>query len=122
MLREIRDVQQVPGEKPRRWFFSHEADLLVWFDEDNTPVAFQLAYGKYHNEHAIRWKVGKGFAHYRVDTGVEGRELPILEPDGPFPAAKILKRFRALAAELPPEIVEFICECLRSHPEYHEDT
>lgn len=121
MLREIRDVQQVPGEKPRRWFFSHEADLLVWF-EDNVPVAFQLAYGKYRDEHAIRWKVGKGFAHYTVDTGVYGREVPILEPDGPFPAAKVLERFRTLAAELPPEIVEFICECLRAHPEYYEDT
>lgn len=122
MLREIRDVQQVPGEKRRRWFFSHEADLLVWFGEDDVPVAFQLAYGKYHDEHAIRWKAGKGFAHYRVDTGVYGRELPLLEPDGPFPAAKIIGDFRKLAVEIPPEIADFVCECLRGHPEFHEDT
>jgi len=33
-MREIPDVQQVPGEPRRRWFFSHEQDLIVWFGED----------------------------------------------------------------------------------------
>jgi len=121
MLREIRNVWQVPGEKPRRWFFSHEADLLVWFDS-GMPVAFQLAYGKYHDEHAIRWKTGIGFAHYKVDTGTSGRELPLLVADGPFPAASIIDQFRKLATEVPSDIVAFVCDRLREHPEFREDT
>ena len=47
MLLEIRNVDQVPGEPRRRWFFSHEQDLLIWFVEGGKPVAFQLSYGKY---------------------------------------------------------------------------
>jgi hypothetical protein len=121
-LREIRDVVQVPGERPRRWFFSHDADLLVWFGEDHAPVAFQLAYGKYHDEHAIRWKAGIGFAHYKVDTGAYGRELPLLVADGAFPAEQIITQFRKLAAEVPEDIVAFVCERLREHPEFREDT
>jgi hypothetical protein len=121
VLREIRNVQQVEGEKPRRWFFSHEQDLIVWFGEDSKPAAFQLAYGKYRDEHAIRWKVGRGFSHYKVDTGVEGRELALLNPDGPFDASKALREFLRLSAEIPQEIVQFVASKLREHPEYHND-
>ena len=122
MLREVRDVQQVPGERPRRWFFSHDADLWVWFGEDNVPVTFQLAYGKYRDEHAIRWKAETGFAHYKVDAGVYGREAPLLFADGPFPAATVIEHFRKLAGEVPQEIVGFVCECLRQHPEFRDDS
>jgi hypothetical protein len=93
----------------------------VWFEEDNKPVAFQLAYGKYRDEHAIRWKVDRGFAHYQVDTGVEGRELRLLNPNGPFDAAQALKEFLRLSAEIPEEIVEFVASKLREHPEYREN-
>ena len=89
MLREIRNTRQVTGESPRRWFFSHEQDLLVWINGNGQPIAFQLAYGKYRDEHAILWKVGQGFAHHRVDDGVrEGlrKETPLLIPDGTFEA------------------------------------
>ncbi|HZR70012.1 MAG TPA: hypothetical protein VFB01_13265 [Burkholderiales bacterium] len=122
MLREIKNVQQIAGEKPRRWFFSHEADLLVWFGEDGMPFAFQLAYGKYREEHAIRWKTGVGFEHYKVDTGVYGRELPLLVADGIFPAGKVIEQFQKLAAEVPSNIVDFICARLREHPEFGDDS
>ena len=124
MLHEVRNVYQVPGEPRRRWFFSHEQDLIVWFGEDGTPVGFQLSYGKYRNEHAIRWKAGKGYVHYGVDDG-EGagvvKQAPILVADGVFPAASVLKRFRELAGDMPADIVEFVCARLREHPEYRED-
>jgi hypothetical protein len=125
MLLEVRNVDQVPGEPRRRWFFSHEQDLLVWFDDDGTPVAFQLSYGKYRNEHAIRWKVNRGFAHYTVDDGESGAvssQAPILVADGAFEAAQVLRRFRELSAEMPQDIVEFVCARLREHPEFHGDT
>jgi hypothetical protein len=125
MLREVPDVQQVPSEPPRRWFFSHEQDLWVWFGKDGTPVAFQLAYGKYRDEHAIRWKAGRGFVHERVDDG-EGagvvKQAPILVADGVFEAEHVLQAFLALAAALPRDIVDFVAARLREHPEYREDT
>ena len=125
MLREIKNTQQVPGESPRRWFFSHEQDLLVWFGDDGYPVAFQLAYGKYRDERAIRWKVGRGFVHHRVDDGESGgvgKEAPLLLPDGAFEAKGVLERFLALSREVPQDIVEFVAARLREHPEYREDT
>lgn len=124
MLREIRDTAQVEGEAPRRWFFSHEQDLLVWFGPDGRPIAFQLAYAKYRNEHAIRWKVNVGFGHYVVDDG-EGdvvKGAPLLEPDGAFPVNNVLRRFLELSGEMPQEIVTFVAQRLREHPEFRADT
>lgn len=125
MLREIRNVVQVEGELRRRWFFSHEQDLIVWFAADGTPTAFQLAYGKYHDEHALRWKAGLGYAHYAVDDGEaqpSGKEAPVLEADGAFPASRVLARFPGLSAEVPEDIVRFVAERIRAHPEYREGT
>ena len=68
MLREVRIPRQVPGEPRRRCFFSHQQDLWVWFDDGGVPVAFQLCYGKYRDEHAIRWKAGQGFVRITVKT------------------------------------------------------
>jgi hypothetical protein len=123
MLREIRNTQQVPGESPRRWFFSHDQDFLVWFGEDGQPVAFQLAYAKHRDEHAIRWKAGQGFVHHRVDDGESvgvRKESPLLLPDGSFEAKDVLERFLAVSKEVPPDIVEFVAARLREHPEYRK--
>jgi hypothetical protein len=125
MLREVPDVQQIPGEPHRRWFFSHEQDLWVWSGQDGKPVAFQLAYGKYHNERAIRWKAGRGFTHERVDDGENVgvvKEAPILVSDGAFEGERVLKQFLELAAELPRDLVDFVAARLREHPEYREDS
>ncbi len=120
-MKEINGVRQVPGEHHRRWFFAHAQDLLVWVREDGALAAFQLAYGKTRNEHALRWKEGAGFTHHSVDDG-EGRTLtkgvPLLFPNGPFEARRILDEFLELAAEVPPEIVEFVRARITEHPEF----
>jgi LPXTG-motif cell wall-anchored protein len=123
MLLEIRNARQVPGESRRRWFFSHEMDLLVWFDDEDRPTAFQLCYGKYRNERAIRWKTGQGFAHYRVDDGGTedgrvGSGTPLMMAGGVFEAPRVLQRFRELSARMPTAIAEFVSARLREHPEY----
>ena len=38
MLRELRDVRQVPGESRRRWFASDYFNLIVWYDDDDEPA------------------------------------------------------------------------------------
>jgi hypothetical protein len=122
-LVEIRNVQQVRGESPRRWFFSHEMDLLVWFDEANQPSAFQLSYGKYRDEHAIRWKLSQGYTSYRVDDGRScgiAAGAPLLTVDGAFHPGQVLARFLELSSEVPPPIAEFVAARLREHPAYRE--
>ncbi len=124
VLLEVPNVEQQPGEPRRRWFFSHVQDLFVWFGEDGTPVAFQLSYGKYRNEHAIRWRADRGFTHHRVDDGeasAVSRNAPLLMADGLFDAPRVLKRFQELSAEMPREITDFVAARLQEHPEYPED-
>jgi len=121
MLQEIRNTRQAVDEPPRRFFFSHEQDLWIWFGDGAEIVAFQLAYGKYRDEHAIRWRAGRGFAHQRVDGGENAgvvKQAPILLADGAFDAASVLERFLELSAEMPQQIVDFVAARLREHPEY----
>lgn len=123
LLAEIRNIDQKPGEPPRRWFFSHEQDLLVWTGADGRPVAFQLSYGKYRNEHAIRWKAERGFTHHSVDDGestASSREAPLLMADGPFDAPRVVRRFRELSANIPRDIADFVIERLQEHPACRE--
>ena len=125
MLLELRNVEQVPGEPRRRWFFSHEQDLLVWLGDDGAPLGFQLSYGKYRNEHAIRWKAGHGFTHHRVHDGESGpltSDAPLLSADGAFNAPRVLMRFLELSAEMPPELADFVAARLREHPDYREES
>ncbi|HKA42163.1 MAG TPA: hypothetical protein VKF40_09265 [Burkholderiales bacterium] len=118
VLYEITKTRQVAGEPRRRWFFSHEQDLLVWVGEDGTPVAFQLAYDKYRKERALRWKPEQGFSHYIVDDsrGTVGPRTPVLLEGGAFPAAAVLGRFIELSAGIPPDIAVFVAARLREHP------
>ncbi|MGH8746616.1 MAG: hypothetical protein ACREUK_08995 [Burkholderiales bacterium] len=119
MLREVLNPRQAPGEPYRRCFFSHEQDLWVWFGDAGMPIAFQLAYGKYRNEHAIRWKLGRGFMHERVDDGENAgvvKQSPILVHDGPFDAEDVVARFLEKSQELPRDIVEFVTARLREYP------
>lgn len=125
MLREVKNTYQDPDQPPRRFFFSHEQDLWVWFGEDGALVAFQLAYGKYRNEHAIRWKAGLGFRHEQVDDGENAgpvKQTPILIADGAFDAGGVLERFLELSGEMPQEIVDFVAARLREHPEFQSPT
>lgn len=98
----------------------------MWFAPDGRPSAFQLAYGKYRNEHALRWKANRGFAHEVVDDGERGegaaKQAPLLEPDDACPDCKVLKRFVELSAEVPGEIVEFVAQRLQEHPDLRGDT
>ena len=85
------------------------------------PVAFQLAYGKYRDEHAIRWKAGKRFVHERVEDGENAgviKQTPILVQDGPFSASNVVDQFLAMSKEVPRDIVDFVVARLRDHPEY----
>lgn len=126
-LYEIRNVQQVSGEPTRRWFFSHEMDLIVWFDGEDQPISFQLSYDKHRRiERTIRWKPGLGFSHHRVDDSLTGNEdlapnpsgSALLVPDGAFDATKVRARFLALSPAMPWAITQYVADRLLAHPEH----
>ena len=119
-LYEIRNVQQIRGELNRRWFFSHEMDLIVWFDEDDKPISFQLSYDKQRNERAIRWKPAYGYSHHEVEDNRSGARAgsALLTPAGAFDAPRVRSRFLALSAAVPWAITQYVADRLLAHPEH----
>jgi hypothetical protein len=122
MLRELPNTKQVAGEPMRRWYFCHDIDLVVWFDESEMPIAFQLAYDKDDDERSISWHRDRGFKHYVVDNGSPlgtGFQTPFLYMDGPFQPnrERVLAEFVRLAGDLPPLVVAFVTEKLQAFNE-----
>ncbi|MBL8479390.1 MAG: hypothetical protein JNK59_08775 [Sterolibacteriaceae bacterium] len=116
MLRELQNVQQSAGGAKRRWFFCHDLDLVVWEEDSGSISGFQLAYDKHRNEHSVSWRKDRGFTHYVVDDGepMAGvNDTPFLYANGPFGRDRVLDLFLALAAGVPPDIVDFVAARLR---------
>jgi hypothetical protein len=122
LLREIRNVRQVPGELRRRWFTSETMDLIVWMDESAGPTHLQLCYdkGRRRSERALTWKHGSGYTHTAVDDGEMGngryKSTPILVADGDFNTERVNKLFLKDGAHLPADIIDFVAAKIQ---EYH---
>ncbi len=84
MLREIRDVRQVPGEGRRRWFTDAYFDLVVWYAEDGTVSGFQLCYDKQGHERAFTWRKDHACTNEEMDAG----EIPGHSRMSPVPESK----------------------------------
>jgi hypothetical protein len=118
-LTEISAIRQIPGEPRRRWFRTDDLDLIVWCDEAGAPTSFQLCYDKLRSERALTWTPERGFLHEAVDDGGVGyKATPILVAGGRFEANRVGERFAAASHELPREIVEFVGNKLKQHPDY----
>lgn len=98
LFRELKDVYQPPGDRPRRWFTNEYFDLILWFENEHREslFGFQLCYDIAHDEHSLTWKRNEGFRHNTVDNGQTSRDIKkasILVPDGAFPYKVVLDRF-----------------------------
>jgi hypothetical protein len=123
MLQEILHVRQIAGEPRRRWFWSADFDLIVWYDDQDRPAGFQLCYGKGEprTKKALTWNAPANYSHMAVDDG-ESRSFrykatPILVPDGAFDARHVSDAFIRESAEMPSDIVSLVLAKLRQHPE-----
>lgn len=118
MLRELPKVRQHGNEPRRRWFSDNEFDLIVWFDDADAVIAFDLCYGKHHQEHVFRWRTQHGMSHLRVDDGEQcsgqHKMTPIYVADGHYDAAVTARRFAAVSEDIPPAIRAAILQQLSS--------
>jgi hypothetical protein len=119
VLRELSDVRQIEGGRPRRWFQSGDEDLIVWYAEDGTIYGFQLCYDRQGHEKALTW-MPEGYSHNRIDAG-EGRAFrykgtPLLVADGRFDDSAMTRRFLEISTALPPEISEFVLGKIADYP------
>lgn len=112
MLKEIRQVRQIPGEPQRRWFTSESLDLIVWLDQGGQALAFQLCYDKGRTERALSWMPARGFSHLAVDDGEAGtthyKATPILVGAGTLDAQELNDLFQKNGTCVPHDIADFI--------------
>lgn len=119
MLREIKDVRQIPEEGFRRWFRDDEFDLIVFYPTMGSEeiIAFQLCYRKDGQERVLTWRRRGGHSHNRIDDGevtYHSKMTPILVADGVFQKEEVLDRFRAAANHLDKRLIHFIEESIHS--------
>lgn len=112
MLREEKNVRQVPGEPARRWFSDEYFDLIIWLEPDKTVWGFQLCYDNGYKPRALTWTKQNGYKHSGIDDG-EGaggtqKGSPVLVEDGLFDTAAISSKLAAASGELPPDLGSFV--------------
>jgi len=117
-LVEIIHVRQVPGDPRRRWFSSDDMDLIVWYDDSDALIGFQLCYDKLRSERALRWEPELGYRHMAIDNGESSispryKATPILVADGHFDARRVADIFTASSRHIPPDIAQFVSLKLR---------
>ena len=119
MLREIKEVSQVPNEPFRRWFNSNTMELFVWIEDSGEVYGFQLCYDKGDKEKALTWLPDRGYSHHCVDDGETTiqhfKMSPILVPDGVFPRDEVLALFKERSGDVDDDIVEFVAEKLKEY-------
>ncbi len=123
MLVEIHNTRQIDGEGFRRWFTDDYFDLIVWYDEQQALLGFQLCYDKEGRERAVTWTRERGFQHSRIDAGeVTGRAkmTPIVVADGAFNRDPIAERFHAESSEIDRAVAAFVYDTLRKYPGIEE--
>ena len=121
LLRELPQTRQVPGEPRRRWFNSPDLDLIVWVDEGNEPIGFQLCYDKARGERALTWRADRGYDHSAVHAGEDMptryKGTPILVADGLFEPDRVQAAFIEASVEIPERLRRFVTEALERYPE-----
>lgn len=125
MLSEIRDVRQIRGEGPRRWFTDPYFDLIVWYSDDGSLTGFQLCYDKQGRERAFTWTREHGSQHERIDAGEtpgHSRMSPVIVADDSPPAEGVAELFLRQSGAVDSEIVRLVYAAISSHPSRIRET
>lgn len=121
MLKELEDIKQFAGEPRRRWFADEYFDLIVWQDESEEIVEFELCYDKSKHQRAVRWEKSRGHTHHRVDDGDrpgKHKASPVLLPDGYFDFGKVARLFLRESSEIEEKIAKFVYEKILQYRVY----
>ena len=114
MLKEIKNVRQIPGEPLRRWFTDSYFDLIVWLDDDTNIIEFQLCYDKSDDERVLTWRKNDNYTHDHVDQGEDKprrrKATPVFLPDGIFDNSSIAKIFAESSIEIDTKISLLVYE------------
>jgi hypothetical protein len=122
MLHELIYIKQHQGEPQRRWFEDENFDLIIWVDETDEIIEFELCYDKDGKQRAIRWEKPASYAHYHVDDGDKTGRMkatPVLIPmilNDSFHYGKIAALFKLASKELNERIANFVYDKIMLYP------
>ena len=116
MLHEIKRVVQYSSQRKRRWFFDPEGfDLLIWIDEEEKPVEFQLSIDKKvfgYIEDKLTYTVtdnaGRGYWWMSEILLTPSQKDELTKKD----KEALLRKFRNDAVDIDPVVGEFVLEQL----------
>lgn len=88
-------------------------ELVVWFDDSDYIIGFQLVYDRPMNPHALTWNKGSGICHHRVDDGecpdtTAFKGVPVLITAGRFDFKQVGADFKRNSGEIDPQIAAFV--------------
>ncbi|MDQ1522732.1 MAG: hypothetical protein QOE47_656 [Pyrinomonadaceae bacterium] len=119
MLREIRNVKQIPGQGARRWFSDERLDLFVWYDAAERILGFQLCFDKHTRiERALTFTEDEGYSLHLVvsETSVCDMGSPVLSSAGEFSRQGLLDQLGERSALLEPSLFEYLRGKLEDYP------
>ena len=121
MLKEVKNVRQFAGESKRRWFSNDYFDLIVWLDDGDEILGFQLCYDVTGDERALTWEKTRGFTHDCIDSGDDKpgiiKASPVLAPDGVFDHKGVGIRFRDESSDIDSNIADFVYTKIIGYPD-----
>ncbi|MEK7483168.1 MAG: hypothetical protein AABZ60_02420 [Planctomycetota bacterium] len=119
MLNEVVHVRQIPGEPRRRWFLDEFFDLIVWLDESNTFIGFQLIYDKKSKQGVLDWRINKGYSHYKMDDGEhtasKPKATPTLTTQKSFDKEFIYQSFLQASVSIDKAVAQFVLEKIKAY-------
>jgi hypothetical protein len=93
MLREIRNVKEIPGQGVRRWFNDEHLDLFVWYDAGGRILGFQLCFDKdTRDERALTFTEDEGYSldHVATEASVCDLGSPVMVRAGEFSCRQLI--------------------------------
>lgn len=119
MLREIRNIKQIPGQGARRWFSDEQLDLFVWYETGGRILGFQLCFDKNTRaERALTFTEEEGYALDYVASEASVCDLgsPVLVRAGELSVWQLIDQLDERGATLEPSLYEYLREKLGECP------
>jgi hypothetical protein len=119
MLREIRNVKEIPGQGARRWFHDEHLDLFVWYDARGRILGFQLCFDKdTRGERALTFTEDAGYSLDQVAAEASVCDLgsPVLTRADEFSRQQLIDQLGARGDVLERSLYEYLREKLAECP------
>jgi hypothetical protein len=119
MLREIRNVKEIPGQGARRWFNDEHLDLFVWYDARGRIIGFQICFDKNtRTERALTFTEEAGYALDQVaaEASVCDMGSPVLMRGGELPCHGLIAQLGERGETLERSLYKYLKEKLEGCP------